>query len=65
MMAGIDQGRGGDEAPSAREAILARVPSRRYGLMEEIARFAVFLASEDAGFINGAFLPIDGGRLSS
>lgn len=65
MMDGIDQERDGDAAKRARDATLARVPSRRYGRMDEIAGFAVFLASEEASFINGAFLPIDGGRLSS
>lgn len=65
MMDGIDQGRPGAAAEGVRAATLSRVPSRRYGRMEEVAAFAVFLASEEAAFINGAFLPIDGGRLAS
>ena len=36
-------------------------PLGRIALPEEIARTAVFLASEDASFINGAALDVDGG----
>jgi len=38
-----------------------RTPSRRYGRPEEIARLAVFLASEEASYINGAVIVADGG----
>jgi 3-oxoacyl-[acyl-carrier protein] reductase len=44
------------------------IPSGRLGTADDIARAAVFLASDDAEFINGAVLPIDGAihaRLSS
>ena len=37
------------------------VPMRRFGNPEEVAELAVFLASDDANFINGAIIPIDGG----
>jgi 3-oxoacyl-[acyl-carrier protein] reductase len=41
----------------------ARVcPLGRAGLPEDVARAIVFLASEDAAFITGAALPVDGGR---
>ena len=46
----------------ARKAeILASVPLRRYGTVDEIAGTAVFLASEPAAYINGVVLPVDGG----
>jgi NAD(P)-dependent dehydrogenase (short-subunit alcohol dehydrogenase family) len=46
----------------ARKAeILAGVPLRRYGTVDEIAGTAVFLASEPAAYINGVVLPVDGG----
>jgi 3-oxoacyl-[acyl-carrier protein] reductase len=36
---------------------------KRFGTAEEIAPFAVFMASEQASFANAALIPIDGGRL--
>ncbi|HEY3714701.1 MAG TPA: 3-oxoacyl-ACP reductase FabG [Jatrophihabitantaceae bacterium] len=41
--------------------ILASVPLRRYGNVDEIAGTALFLASEPAAYINGVVLPVDGG----
>jgi len=50
------------ELTDARKAeILAGVPLRRYGSVDEIAGTAVFLASEPAAYINGVVLPVDGG----
>jgi NAD(P)-dependent dehydrogenase (short-subunit alcohol dehydrogenase family) len=44
-----------------REATVARTPSRRLGRVEEVGQLIAFLASEAAGFINGAEIDIDGG----
>jgi len=41
--------------------ILANVPLGRYGSPSEIADAAVFLASEQASYITGAVIPVDGG----
>lgn len=38
-----------------------RVPMKRFGKPEEIAKLAVFLASDDASFITGAEYNVDGG----
>ena len=48
--------------PEARRTeIIAQVPLRRYADPSEIAAAVVFLASEGAGYITGAVLPVDGG----
>lgn len=44
-----------------REAAERRTPARRLGRMDEVAHLMGFLASEQAAFINGASIPIDGG----
>jgi beta-ketoacyl ACP reductase len=44
-----------------RSEILSGIPSKRYGTVAEIAEAVRFLASEQAGYINGVVLPIDGG----
>ena len=38
-----------------------RVPLRRLGKTEDIARMAMMLASEWGSYINGAIIPVDGG----
>jgi 3-oxoacyl-[acyl-carrier protein] reductase len=39
----------------------AAIPAARLGRPEEVAAAVAFLASEDAGFISGAVIPVDGG----
>jgi NAD(P)-dependent dehydrogenase (short-subunit alcohol dehydrogenase family) len=51
-----------NEAAKAR--ILSRTPMGRLGEPEEIARIAVFLASDDASYLTGTTLYPDGGRLA-
>ncbi len=46
---------------AARAAFVARQPMGRLGTAEEIAALAVYLASDDAGFITGQAVVIDGG----
>ena len=48
--------------PDGRQAqILEQVPLKRMASPEEVAAAVVFVASEDAGYITGAVLPVDGG----
>ncbi len=44
-----------------RDASIASTPARRLGQMEEVAHLVSFLASDEAGYINGAEIRIDGG----
>jgi len=40
---------------------LSQIPLGRFGLTEEIAKAVRWLASEEAGYITGAVIPVDGG----
>jgi acetoacetyl-CoA reductase len=42
--------------------IVARIPTGRLGMAEEIARGVLFLVGEEAGFITGSTLSINGGQ---
>ena len=46
------------------ERVLARTPARRWGLPDDFAGIAVFLASGASDFVNGAAIAIDGGYSS-
>ncbi|CAN5305159.1 acetoacetyl-CoA reductase [soil metagenome] len=48
--------------PAVLEKIVAKIPVGRLGHAEEIARGVVFLVSEDAGFITGSTLSLNGGQ---
>jgi NAD(P)-dependent dehydrogenase (short-subunit alcohol dehydrogenase family) len=48
-----------------RQAAIDRAPLRRMGQPEEVAAAVAFLASDDASFITGVELPVDGGWLVS
>ncbi|HEY7121777.1 MAG TPA: 3-oxoacyl-ACP reductase FabG [Solirubrobacterales bacterium] len=48
-------------APSHQSALLDAIPARRTGTPEEVAACIRFLASDQAGYVTGAVLPIDGG----
>lgn len=52
-----------DEA--ARQDLLGRIPARRFAAPEEIAAAAVFLASEQAAYLTGQTLIVDGGMVGA
>jgi len=54
-----------EEAESVREEIAESVPLGRWGTPEDIAKGALYLASDDASFITGSNLVIDGGTTST
>lgn len=49
------------EKEKVRAELVARQPIGRLGTPEDIASLVRYLCSEEAGFINGAVIPIDGG----
>jgi len=48
--------------PNVLEKIVARIPVGRLGHAEEIARGVLFLVADDAGFVTGSTLSINGGQ---
>jgi NAD(P)-dependent dehydrogenase (short-subunit alcohol dehydrogenase family) len=50
-----------DAHPDARQIMLARVPSGRFGLPQEVAAAVAYLVSPDAAYVTGQTLVIDGG----
>jgi 3-oxoacyl-[acyl-carrier protein] reductase len=44
-----------------RDTILSRIPSGRLGTGEEIAAAAVYLASDEAAYVTGQTLHVNGG----
>jgi NAD(P)-dependent dehydrogenase (short-subunit alcohol dehydrogenase family) len=47
--------------PARQAASVQHSPTRRHGTADEVAGAALFLASDDAGYVNGVALPVDGG----
>jgi NAD(P)-dependent dehydrogenase (short-subunit alcohol dehydrogenase family) len=48
----------------ALDQLASAAPAGRPGLPEEIASAVVYLASDEASFVHGALLPVDGGRVA-
>jgi NAD(P)-dependent dehydrogenase (short-subunit alcohol dehydrogenase family) len=47
--------------PQTRAAMQQRLPLRRFGTLDDVARLALFLASPLATYITGTLIPVDGG----
>ena len=46
---------------AAQEAVLSAIPMKRCGQAEDVANLVAFLACEQAGYLTGAVIPVDGG----
>ncbi len=55
----------GKSVEEVEETMKSGIPARRFGSAQEIANAILFLASREAGYINGVNLPVDGGRTST
>ncbi len=58
---GTAKARGMTEAQVVKEVLLAAQPTKRFVTTAEVAALTVFLASDEAGSITGAIIPVDGG----
>lgn len=62
--AGLDELFGGaEQATSTKDYLASLIPAGRVGQPEEIARAVLFLASDEASFVNGIELFVDGGQV--
>jgi len=52
------------DVPGLHDSVVARTPTGRWGVPEDFAGIAVFLASPASDFITGAAIPVDGGYSS-
>ncbi|MER6914272.1 SDR family oxidoreductase [Streptomyces sp. NPDC000594] len=51
--------------PGAFEQVLRRIPARRLGTAEEVARVCLFLASAESAYVSGTIIAVDGGQSAS
>jgi NAD(P)-dependent dehydrogenase (short-subunit alcohol dehydrogenase family) len=51
--------------PAVRAGLLAAIPMRREGRIEEVANANLFLASDEASYVTGIEMPVDGGFLAA
>ena len=52
----------GDSPADEEKGVIATIPQGRLGKVDDIARVALFLATEDADFVQGAAIVADGGK---
>lgn len=53
------------QSEEERRRVMESIPVRRHGRVEDIAAAVAYLASEEAGFVNGATLDVNGGQAMS
>lgn len=61
MMAAIEEGANPGAGKAVHDGFAATIPMKRYGTPVEVAGLVAFLASDEAGYINGGAYTVDGG----
>ena len=61
MITALEENFSGNDIKKIRQKFEQAIPLRRYGEPSEVAKLALFLASDDSSFITGNTYPIDGG----
>ena len=54
---------GPDDVARLKDMMIANIPMHRMGTSDEVAKAVLFLASDDASFISGVDLLVDGGLI--
>jgi glucose 1-dehydrogenase len=60
----VDSGHGAFDDPAVRAMYESRIPLRRVATPRDVANAAAFLASDEAEYINGVVLYVDGGTIN-
>jgi NAD(P)-dependent dehydrogenase (short-subunit alcohol dehydrogenase family) len=60
----VDSGHGSFDDPAVRQAYGARVPLGRVATPQDVANAALFLVSDEAAYITGVILYVDGGTIN-
>ena len=55
-------GKGKEDTPENRAVVTKGIPLGRWAQAKDVANAAAFLASDEAEFLTGVLLPVDGGR---
>ena len=65
LMANVERNLGAGNEAAIRAWVAGRVPLKRFGSNEEVARLNLFLASEESSYCTGGAYTVDGGWSSS